>query len=47
MYRMGGDEFAVYEYADSLQQMEAEVVKVKEGLGKKGVYVARGSASLS
>ena len=44
VYRMGGDEFAVYEYADSLQQMEAEVAKVKEGLGKKGVYVAIGYA---
>ena len=42
VYRMGGDEFAVYVYKDSLKEMEAAVAKVKEELSKKSIYVAIG-----
>ncbi len=42
IYRMGGDEFAVYVYADTYEEFAALVDKTKAMLEDKGYYVAIG-----
>ena len=42
VYRMGGDEFAVYAYVDSRQELEKQIEKVKSITDKKHAYVAIG-----
>ncbi|MCR5357124.1 MAG: sensor domain-containing diguanylate cyclase [Lachnospiraceae bacterium] len=42
VYRMGGDEFAVYVYEDSRQTFESKIDRIKEIIKEKGHYVAMG-----
>lgn len=42
VYRMGGDEFAVYAYEDSLHEFEKKIEKVRAMAKEKSVYVAIG-----
>lgn len=44
VYRMGGDEFAVYAYEDSKEEFESRIEKVRAMVKEKGVYVAIGSS---
>ena len=42
VYRMGGDEFAVYAYEDSMEELEEQIEKVRSGVESKGIHVAIG-----
>ncbi len=42
VFRMGGDEFAVYTYPESLQKFEETVEKIKVAVAQKGIQVAVG-----
>lgn len=42
VYRMGGDEFAVYAYEDSRAAFEEKIEKVRSMIGDKGFHVAIG-----
>ena len=42
VFRMGGDEFAVYTYPESLQKFEETVEKIKATVAQKGIQVAVG-----
>ena len=42
VYRMGGDEFAVYVYVDSRESFEKQIEKVRCAVKEKGIYVAIG-----
>ncbi|SCY26066.1 diguanylate cyclase (GGDEF) domain-containing protein [Lachnospiraceae bacterium XBB2008] len=47
VFRMGGDEFAAYVYADSLEDFEAKVDEAKAILDEKGCCVSIGTAFAS
>ena len=42
VYRMGGDEFAVYTYQDTLQEFEEAVERIKAVISQKGIQAAIG-----
>ena len=44
VYRMGGDEFAVYAYEDSEQAFESRIEGFRSAVSRKGAHVAIGSS---
>ena len=42
VYRMGGDEFAVYVYEDSMQELERRIARVRSNVEEHGIHVAIG-----
>ena len=42
VYRMGGDEFAVYVYENSIQDLESQIDKVRSLISERGAHVAIG-----
>ena len=44
VYRMGGDEFAVYCYEEFRQTFESKIEKVREMIAQKGIHVAIGGS---
>ena len=42
VFRMGGDEFAVYVYEDTIQGLEEKIEKIRSLTSEKGAYVAMG-----